>query len=204
VLPAGSAILTAARSGYNTEVVPGVNVPSSGSITQDIQLRPIVTAVSQIQFVLTWGAQPNDLDSHLSGPDGQGGRFHILYNNRAPVDFADLDIDDTDAFGPERVTVRRSASTGGMLVAGEYRYWVYNYNRSTFGPTDPNNPATASNAVVTVLVDGVQLARYLVANAVGNPDDDIWHVVNLQLDTTTIVAQTLVETLQLGDENTIL
>ena len=207
MLPAGSTTLIATKSGYNPKLVQGVNVPSSGPVTQNIQLQPVdsTTPVSKIEFVLTWADHPDDLDSHLSGPDGQGGRFHILYNNPAPVDFADLDIDDTTAFGPERVTVRRSLSAGTLNdELGEYHYWIHNFSQSTFGPSDPNDPTTASNATVTVLVDGVQLGRYLVASATGNLDDDIWHVVNLQIDANGTAVPTVIQTLQLGDVNTTL
>lgn len=103
-----------------------------------------------------------------------------MYRNRAPLDFADLDIDDTTANGPERTTVCRSPSAGGLFVACEYHYWVHNYSHrhpDHLGPT-----FAASKAVVTVLVNGVQLGRYRIVNATGNQDDDIWHVVNLKID----------------------
>ena len=145
--------------------------------------------------MLTWGDQPADLDSHLSGPDGLGGRFHILFSNRTPVDFADLDIDDTTGLGPERVKMRKSPSAGGIFVAWDYHYWVHNFNQSTYAN---------SNTTVTVLVNGVQLGRFLVASAICNPDDDIWRVINVQINTNVTPVVTPIQTFQQGDQNTIL
>lgn len=35
----------------------------------------------QFMAVVSWGAQPDDLDAHLTGPDGAGGRYHIGARN---------------------------------------------------------------------------------------------------------------------------
>jgi hypothetical protein len=119
-------------------------------------------------------------------------------NNRNPVTFASLDLDDTTAFGPETITVRRSPALG-TFVPGEYRYWVHNFTESTFGPSDPTDPTTASNAVVTVLQNGVLVRQFTAASAAGNPQDDIWRVVDLQIDANGTVVLNTIQTFQLGD-----
>ena len=138
-------------------------------------------------------------DAHLSGPDGQGDRFHLLFTNRAqpPVPFASLDTDDTSSFGPETVTI---GTTAGAFVAGDYHVWVHNYVASTFA---------GSSAVVTVLrmdSQGIptQLTRQEVQFAQGDPSDDLWHVVNLVVDSGGGVGITVVQTLKQGDSTTIL
>lgn len=197
VSPAGGKSLRTTASGYQTGR-NSTNVPATGDSTPvDIKLRRIPVS-NDLIIVLTWGVQPSDLDSHLSGPDGQVDRFHLFFGNLTspPVEFAGLDVDDTtEGQGPETIKVRRSPSVG-TFIAGEYRYWVHNFSRSTFA---------ASDAVVKVSQNGVQLGQFAAANAAGDPADDIWHVVNLQIDTNGTVSRiTAIQTFQPGDENTIL
>src|SRR5690606_30600965 len=79
-----------------------------------------------LRIVLTCGENPSDLDAHLTGPDGNGGRFHIYYVNRS-FGQTNLDVDDTSSFGPETVTVFPTAE-------GLYRYSVFNFsNQGTEG-----------------------------------------------------------------------
>lgn len=87
-----------------------------------------VVEPDSIRIVLTWGASPKDLDSHLVGPIASStNRFHLYYGKRdigvAGTDSwqADLDYDDTSAFGPEVVTIRQ-------FVPGTYYFYVYNFS----------------------------------------------------------------------------
>ncbi|MBU1012675.1 MAG: carboxypeptidase regulatory-like domain-containing protein [Bacteroidetes bacterium] len=94
-------------SGTNTlDPVTLVNAPAAGSF----------------RIVLTWGLTPSDLDSHLTGPDGSGGRFHMYFSGSAknPNQYISLDVDDTSGQGPETTTI--SGFFNGM-----YRFSVHNY-----------------------------------------------------------------------------
>ncbi|MDX1420801.1 MAG: carboxypeptidase regulatory-like domain-containing protein [Rubricoccaceae bacterium] len=73
-----------------------------------------------LRIVLTWGASPNDLDSHITGPDGDGGRFHVYWVERS-YGLTNLDVDDVTSFGPETITVFPPA-------AGMFRYSVHNWS----------------------------------------------------------------------------
>jgi uncharacterized protein YfaP (DUF2135 family) len=201
VTPAGqkTVFATAPSCGSN---FGSVNVPASGdSQSLVISLNCTAVVVESIVAILKWGTQPSDLDAHLSGPDGHGGRFHLFFGNRAQlppvVPFASLDTDDTTSFGPETVTIGKSA---GAFVAGDYHLWVHNYTQTTF---------TGSNAVVTILrMDplGVptQLSRQEVQFATGDPADDLWNVVNLSVAASGNVTVTVVQSLLPGDSSTIL
>ncbi len=86
-------------------------------------------AAGQYRIVLSWGADPSDLDSHLTGPTGNPAgpeRYHVYFGSRAATNptsgdsLAVLDVDDTSGFGPETITFTPTAD-------GVYRYTVFNY-----------------------------------------------------------------------------
>ena len=121
----GSLLMTVRADGYlefseEIEVTDGVN---------EIPEIPVAEAppAGSYRIVLSWGEQPRDLDSHLTGPDGNGGRFHVYYASRSYGEIADLDRDDVTSFGPETITL--NPDNDGM-----YRYSVHNYsNQSAAG-----------------------------------------------------------------------
>jgi hypothetical protein len=128
-----------------------------------------------LRIVLEWGEQPDDLDSHLTGPDGSGDRFHVYYLNRfVPADssIAFLDIDDTDSFGPETITLNSTESSG------TYRYSVFNYaNQEPDGAVGIDE----SPARVTVYDDNGQQAAYSPPPA-DSGDGNTWRVFEFQAD----------------------
>lgn len=78
----------------------------------------------------TWRANPvgavmlQILDSHLWVPGSPG--FYVFYGNRGSCSvspFACLDIDDTNGYGPETVTI-------SQFTAGKYTYAVQRYSMS--------------------------------------------------------------------------
>lgn len=87
------------------------------------------SAESNVSVKLTWGQQPEDVDSHLYLPNGA----HVYFENEGSLTaapWANLDVDDVTSYGPEVVTVRR-------LMVGTYRYLVHNYDGThTPGMTD--------------------------------------------------------------------
>jgi hypothetical protein len=190
--PSGSQTLRTTASGFVTEVRT-ITIPVGGTVDQAISLTP-VRAGGQITIVLTWGGQPRDLDAHLSGPDRSGGRFHVFYANPSdpqPSPYASLDVDDTQSFGPETITIAKDPTTGAF-VAGEYRYWVHNFSGEA--------GYDVSNARVTVNTGGGQLDSFTPPG--GSTGLAIWRVVNLTIDTAGNVALTPVQTYATGFDTT--
>jgi uncharacterized protein YfaP (DUF2135 family) len=177
------------------DVVAGPNPELS------IALTPVRT-LNEVTLVLTWGAQPRDLDGHLSGPAPGGGRFHLYWADRAspPVAYASQDVDDTTAFGPETITIRRDPATG-KFVPGEYRYWIYNYSH---GNSSSSATYAGSDARVAVNQGTHQLAEYQVSGASGPQSRDIWFAVRVTIDADGNVTLTPVQQLQTGSDTTIL
>jgi hypothetical protein len=170
--PTGTYTLSASLEGYAT---------STGSVTiaADQTTETVIALVAlssgsgeTIVVVLSWGSSPSDLDLHMSGPDGAGGRFHAYYNNKSPAGHVFLDLDDTSSFGPETMTI--STSVDGAFVAGEYRIWVHKFS---------STPAfNVSGATVTVFALGAQLAQFPISGAPSENAIDLWHVVDLTIN----------------------
>jgi uncharacterized protein YfaP (DUF2135 family) len=146
-----------------------VIVLNGATANAQIGLVPLGEAGDLVTIVLAWGAAPGDLDLHMSGPDGLGGRFHASFSVENPVPHAFLDLDDQDGQGPETMTIRPGA--GGGFVAGDYHIWVHNYD----GAPEFNG----SDARVTVTAGGAQLGQFNISAATGSPADDIWQVISL-------------------------
>jgi uncharacterized protein YfaP (DUF2135 family) len=95
---------------------------------QNYTVTPVLSG-SELRVVLTWGASPRDLDSHLTGPvSGGSSRFHVYYSSKSTTGVK-LDVDDTESYGPETVTISEFAP-------GIYRYSVHDYtNRGSSSST---------------------------------------------------------------------
>ena len=165
-LNAGTYRVAATASGYQLIERIGIAVGNGGVTTgQDLILAP--TGSTDIRIVLTWGADPQDLDSHLTGPDGAL-RFHVYFANTGHFSsspFAGLDIDDTFSYGPETISITQ-------MSAGNYRYSVHDYtNRSSASSTALGN----SGAVVRVYNSAGLILTRAVPQGAGN----LWTVFEM-------------------------
>lgn len=162
--PDGVFELVIARQGFADYRQAGINI-TGGSFALD----PIALAENPppgaIRIVLSWGAYPSDLDAHLTGPDGSGGRFHLYYSNR-DTGGAVLDHDDTSSYGPETVTILGARD-------GVYRYSVHNYsNQSESGAAE-----IAASPTRVQLYGDAGLVRSYTAPAGGQ--GNTWRVFEL-------------------------
>ena len=123
-LPGGNYTIEASGDGFATAWFTIVCLGGREVGDQNLSLTPLIGDDS-IRIILDWGRSPADLDSHLTGPRVEGsGRFHIYFSNKAyrhhGANLASLDLDVTNSFGPETVTISN-------LHNGLYRYSVHNY-----------------------------------------------------------------------------
>jgi len=158
----------------------GTTIPMNitiGTTTTGTVVATPPPAAGSFRVVLTWGASPNDLDSHLTGPIAGGSdRFHVYYGNDA-YEGHNLDVDDVSSFGPETITIVPAG------VNGMYRYSVHNYSvQGTGGVSDPETGIAASGAEVR-LYDANGLIRTYTPPAAtagnGGLDADTWRVFEL-------------------------
>ncbi len=128
----------------------------------------ISTENDNLSIRLTWGERPYDADSHLLTPSGD----HIYYSSQGSLSsapFANLDVDDTNSFGPEFVTVRN-------LMIGRYRYGVHNYSKT-------KNPGLKDSPVSVFLAGPTIRSRTLTPTINDNSNaSNFWHSFDLVVD----------------------
>jgi hypothetical protein len=142
-------------------------------VTLDYILNSDVVAYASIptgQFraVLTWGSTPYDLDSHLVLPNGS--HEDVYFSHKTANDAsANLDIDDTSAYGPETVTI-------STILPGTYYYSIYNYSGS--GSPSANTTLGTSGATVRIYDGNTLLATYRASAITGasSSTDRWWRV----------------------------
>lgn len=115
------------------------------------------------RIVLTWGENPNDLDSHMSGLTSSGSSFHVYYSSKNAFDgdslICNLDLDDTTSYGPETITLNTN-------TASPYYYYVHRYSGS--------GSIATSNAQVKVYKGDTLLRTFNAPTDKGTAD--YWNV----------------------------
>ena len=147
--------------------------PSPADLAQP-ECLVLSSAGAAVSVKLTWGAAPEDVDSHLFAPDGS----HVFFDAKgslAAAPFVNLDVDDVTSFGPEVVTITR-------LMVGTYRYALHNYSG--------NNPPGLSGSPVRVELN-VNGTLRVFTPPVGEATGDRWlSVFDLTVDASCAVTVT--------------
>ena len=129
-----------------------------------------------MRIVLSWGAWPEDLDSHLFTPyDSSLGDegYHIFYSNQTDAAGDNLDVDDTTSYGPETITIP-------VVKDGLYKYYVVDYSNCSHGsPTsfDMSN----SGAVVNVYTSSGLVATFHVPTGQSGVIWEVFEIRNGQI-----------------------
>lgn len=145
----GSITLIIKKAGYSTLVTKGpVN-----NLTY--ALSPVMEQLDGMRIVLSWGEQPLDVDSHLSYPGN-----HICYYHKTGA-MANLDVDDTDSFGPETITIDKKQQ------GQKYIYAVHDYSDKDI--SGGSRLSNVSDARVYVYIGNSLIRSYNVPrNKAGN------------------------------------
>ncbi|PRP74809.1 Arf GTPase activating protein [Planoprotostelium fungivorum] len=119
-LSAGNVTLSISATGfYNTSSLLFLNSTIRAGTDADFSLSPLLVQQGY-RIVLTWGASPSDLDSHLVTPFGE-----VNFNNKVVTSgnlTASLDVDNRTGYGPETITIQNAQ---GFVL----KYYVYNYSK---------------------------------------------------------------------------
>lgn len=147
-----SSLLIIKKPGFSNLVV---KCPCAG---MTYAISPVMRNLDGLRIVLNWGASPSDLDSHLVYPGN-----HVYFSQKQGSD-ANLDVDDTDSYGPETITIERKHS-------GErYVYAVHNFShRQDIQDSSLSN----SNAKVFVYVGQTLIKTYYMPK---NQPGNLWTV----------------------------
>lgn len=160
-----------------------VIIPIGGSLTLNISLSPILAA-GNMRFVLNWGAEPSDIDSHLNTPEIEGQSYHIYYGdegNATSAPYALLDYDITSGYGPETMTIYQ-------MFSGTYQYYIYNYSGS---------PEITTSQAVVQIYDESGLIKTLQVPTTG--EGLYWYVCDINGDNGALTIRNVIQEEAPGD-----
>ncbi|HHV80203.1 TPA: hypothetical protein GXX44_00785 [bacterium] len=170
-VPAGTQTVTASKTGYITDSKQVLVVGDQETTNVNFALSP-PTAAGQIRIVLTWGENPEDLDSHLLVPtsDNNGDLGYEVYFGEEGSDtaypFAKLDTDDTTSYGPETVTIYQRYTQ-------KYKYFVHHW----YGTGD-----LAHSGAVVKVYSGASLIKTYNVPTTQTANHFYWYVFDINSD----------------------
>lgn len=119
-LPSGTYTIEVRASGHLRATEEDVAVTGGQTTSVNFSLSSLLAA-GELRVVLTWGENPRDLDTHLWLPTDK--QYHLYYGRTGDDEacpFAELDVDDTDSYGPETLTIRQRLGSGTYIYAVNY------------------------------------------------------------------------------------
>lgn len=151
-LPIGNYTAVVTKDGF-TEAFFNIVVQNGTTDNQNGTITPVMGEGSGDDYLitLTWGINPSDLDSHVTGTLNNGSSFHVYYVYRNQYENGDLicnlDYDDTTSYGPEHITLTTTTDQ-------PYYYYIYKFAGSGY--------LTDSEAQVTVERGNTLVAQFNV------------------------------------------
>jgi adhesin/invasin len=145
----------------------------------------------QYRFVVTWDADPKDLDAHLWTPYPVDGRPHVYQENKGnctppedpgdpPLTKACLDKDNRNGYGPETITILENES--GMYYYAVQRYEPGCWDDVNQVPIPCPTPLEGSGAKVQVYdYNGLRQDAYFPVPTSGNASYFYWFVFELEV-----------------------
>lgn len=162
------------KDGYVIGYYNMVSQLESDEARQAVILTPELSD-DEYRAVLTWGAVPRDLDSHLTYYEGSTQKMHVYYGAKIGmvdgVKVAELDLDDTNGYGPETVTL-----TFRQDKFGDDERYIYSVHDFSNGSDSASTALSQSGAIVR-LYCGNSIAEtfYVPANKAGT----VWQVFQM-------------------------
>ena len=145
-----------------------------------------VLGTGDLQVTLTWNLDETDVDLFVIEPDGT---MVGWYNEQGPT--AELDVDDTDGFGPENIYV-----APGEAAAGVYKVYVGYYWDDGVDCEDDEEDCRARPVVATIKITTFdntlqkQTATYVRNLPDHDGDDTLYCVAEVTFPAGTIVEKT--------------
>ncbi|WP_457627977.1 carboxypeptidase-like regulatory domain-containing protein [Oceanithermus sp.] len=165
-LPEGSQTIEVSATGYTT-LRQSVSLVNGETTEATFMLNPSL-AQGEYRVVLSWGSNPEDLDSHLWVPLADGTYYEVYFGDEGTCSsdpWACLDVDDTDGYGPETITI-------AQMQGGVYSYAVHWYS---------GTGTWAGSEAVVRLYDADGLVREFSApNDSTYGEDSWWYVFDFE------------------------
>jgi hypothetical protein len=181
-LPSGATSIGVVSPGYvSASQIAALNCTAVNTISVALSPSTGATALTSGQFrvILTWGLNPGDLDSHMTGPNtgvaSDTNRWHLYFGNKTAGGICGLDVDDVSSYGPETVTCPVTGSTGTTLLPGVYRYSVHHYSGS-------NNIGTSGASVRLEFANGTVYTYTPPTTAAYTTSKDVWTVFEITVN----------------------
>ncbi|MFM7505978.1 MAG: YfaP family protein, partial [Rubrivivax sp.] len=130
--------------------------------------RSVRLSSTRADDTLNWGDRPSDLDSYLITPSGAQ-VYYISRGSLTGAPFANLDVDDTTAYGPEVVTIAR-------LMVGTYKYAVNNYSGQS------SAQFSVSSARVELSLTDRPVELFVPPTTGETSSTNWWHLFELDVD----------------------
>jgi len=161
VIPQGTYTVIFSLTGYTfSDVSITVTSGQTSEVSTNLTIGNPAVSSGDIRLVLSWGANPSDLDAHLISPYNS----EHLYFSDSSISGAMLDVDDTSSYGPETVTISN-------FYDGTYKFYVHRFSGTGY--------LTTSSAVVKIY-DASGLIRTVSVPTSGT--GDYWYVADLTED----------------------
>ena len=124
---------------------------SSSDVSLEECLKFGLVSTEGITVRFTWGENPEDLDTHVIGPNG----YHVYYGSKGSLPYGQLDVDDTDSYGPEVFTAL------SFPEAGTYHYSINHFaGTSTISESGARVEVTLNGKVTTFVPPRGQNGEY--------------------------------------------
>lgn len=178
-LPEGQTSVTASAQGYSP-LQNAVNVVRNQTTVSNFPLSAVLVA-PEMRIVLTWGANPRDLDSHLWLPASNP--YHVYYSTKgssSSFPWATLDMDNrgldpvNDTGKPETISIKQP-------YVGKYIYAVKLFTGT--------GTLSTSGAVIRVYNFSGLLAQWSVPAGTG----DWWYVFDMDGATEAITPRNVIQ-----------
>ncbi len=172
-LAKGAYTLVFEKEDYITGVL---NVESVKGVDEQIMALSPVLRDNEYRIVLTWGSAPRDLDSYLDIYENGMRLYQVYYGRKQIMEngevIATLDIDDTNGYGPETVTV--------TVFTEKDRKYSYRVNCFSSTPTGSVQFAE-SDATVTVYCGDELVKTYTVPENQVNKNWEVFDIIDGQI-----------------------
>ena len=123
-IPSGTYTAYFSKEGYISDFIVLSVLGRMTTSDFSMNLSPDIRTERGYRIILSWGAHPEDLDSHIFTPSISGYNYHIYYADKGDLyhlPFISLDVDDISSYGPETITIEKT-------YTGKYYYSVHHYS----------------------------------------------------------------------------